>query len=123
MSVSNRKLDRLAIFLSGLCLVHCLAIPIALVLGAVVTDWLHSNETLVHWILFGLAAPVSLWALGRNVAVGGRSNLYIGIVGLTFMFLGVSHLLGEMLEVALTVLGVTLVLVAHLRNLRVAHTH
>ena len=115
--VKTRALDRFAIFLSGLCLIHCLAIPMAILFGAVASNWLISTETSVHWILLGLAAPVSIWALYQ----GYRQHASIlplaaGSLGLGIMFLGVSHLFGHDVEVGLTVSGVVVVLIAHLRN-------
>ncbi len=118
-----RKLDRVAIFLSSLCLLHCLAIPFALLLGPVLGHWLADTETSVHWILLALAIPISLVALWRGYKRHDNlSTLVLGCSGLALMFIGVSHLLGEAAEIALTVLGVLLLLAAHIRNLR-AHAH
>lgn len=123
MTVSNQKLDRIAIFLSGLCLVHCLALPVALLVGTVFGEWLLATETQMHWLLLGLAAPVSLWALGHNARYGAYSNLLIGCLGLALMLVGVSHVAGELYEALITTLGVVLVLIAHVRNFRTRHTH
>ena len=123
--MKDKQLDRVAIFLSGLCLVHCLALPIALLLGSVFGVWLEATETHTHWILFGLAAPVSIWALSR----GDREQrslltLSLGLGGLVLMLVGVSHLFGHEWEIALTVIGVSGVLVAHIRNtLARGHKH
>jgi hypothetical protein len=114
--LKESQLDRVAIILSGLCLVHCLALPVALVLGSVFSDWLVATETNAHWILLGLAAPTSIWALGRGFRAH-RSHLTLGLVG-------VSHIAGESWEIALTVIGVTAVLIAHIRNaLARKHAH
>ncbi|MEQ9452616.1 MAG: MerC domain-containing protein [Pseudomonadales bacterium] len=123
--MKDKTLDQIAIFLSGLCLVHCLAVPVALVLGSVFSEWLVETETNVHWILLALAAPVSLWAFRR----GFRDHpsyltLGAGLVGLLLMLLGVSHVIGESWEIGLTVVGVTGVLYAHIRNAMArAHRH
>ncbi|MFT7654016.1 MAG: hypothetical protein ACI9ON_001827 [Limisphaerales bacterium] len=123
--LKESQLDRVAIFLSGLCLVHCLALPVALVLGSVFSDWLVATETNAHWILLGLAAPTSVWALGRGFrAHRSHLTLGLGMGGLLVMFVGVSHIAGESWEIALTVIGVTAVLIAHIRNaLARRHTH
>ena len=110
-------LDRFAIFLSGLCLLHCLALPFAALLGPALGRWLLDTETDVHWLLLALAVPVSLWALARGYRAHPRVfNLVLGIAGLCAMFLGASHWLGEDYEVALTVTGVVAVMIAHIRN-------
>ncbi len=124
-ALKDRHLDRIAIFLSGLCLVHCLAVPVALLLGSVFSEWLDATETHVHWILLGLAAPVSLWAFARGYREHSSTlTLVAGLGGLFLMLLGVSHIFGETWEIALTVIGVSAVLYAHVRNtLARAHRH
>lgn len=120
---SRIELDRFAIFLSGLCLLHCLALPFAALFGSVVGGWLLDTETGVHWLLLALAAPVSLWALIRGYRAHARwLNLALGIAGLLAMLLGVSHWVGEQYEVAFTVVGVIAVMIAHIRN-ALAHLH
>ena len=56
-------LDRAAMWLSGLCLVHCLALPLAVLLTPTLSQWLEATETTTHWILFGIAIPISVIAL------------------------------------------------------------
>jgi len=117
-TTSNNYLDRAAIWLSGLCLLHCFAVPIALVMSSAFSEWLEATETTVHWILFGVAIPISAIALTRGYRhLGGLHNLLLGGIGLLLMLIAVSHVLGREFEVLLTVIGVSAVLVAHLRNL------
>ena len=117
------KLDRVAIFLSGLCLVHCLAVPFAVLLGPALGPWLSDSETWVHWLLLAAAAPVSVLALRRRVGQpGGTLNLSLGCGGLLLMFVAVSHVTSVATEAVLTTVGVVMVLIAHLRNMR-AHAH
>jgi hypothetical protein len=126
---TTTHLDRAAIVLSALCLVHCLAIPIALLLGATAGQWLVDTEAQVHWVLLALAVPLSAVALWRGYRKHGTpSILYIGWSGLALMFLGVSHLFAQGLfadqfEIGITSVGVTLVLIAHVRNLLLGHRH
>ena len=123
-SSSTTGLDRAAVLLSGLCLLHCLAVPFAIIFGPLLSQWLVNSETQVHWLLLALALPISAVALAR----GYRRHhsvltLLLGGVGLTLMFIGVSHVIGETWEVALTVVGVSSLLIAHIRNLLGAHQH
>ena len=122
---STTGLDRFAVLLSGLCLLHCLAIPFALLLGPLLGQWLISSESQTHWLLLALAIPVSALALGRGyMRHRSQLTLALGVVGLMLMFLGVSHLIDEDWEVILTVIGVSGVLWAHIRNMaRAAHNH
>ena len=110
-------LDSWAIVLSGICLLHCLALPFAVLLGPVLGQWLLDTETNLHWLLLAMALPLSFWALGRGYnSYKSLLTLTFGSVGLLMMFLGVSHLVGEAFEVPLTVIGVCAVMFAHIRN-------
>lgn len=123
-SDDHKRIDRAAIWLSGLCLLHCLAVPLAFLLTPTFSAWLDATETQTHWALFGLAVPLSTIALYRGYQ--RQPNLLtvaLGLVGLSLMLLGVTHLLGDNLEITLTTAGVILVMVAHLRNLHAGHEH
>ncbi len=113
-------MDRFAITLSGLCLLHCLLIPVVLAMAPAFSSLVLGTETTVHWVFLGMAVPTSVWALWRGY---GRCQhlraLVLGIAGLLVMFLGVSHLFDPRLEVPLTLVGVTMVVVAHVLNLRI----
>ena len=50
--------DTVAIGLSGLCLAHCLALPIFASLLPIAGAW--AEAAWVHWLFVGIAAPVSL---------------------------------------------------------------
>ena len=118
-AVPGNRLDQFAITMSGVCLVHCLAIPVSVLMLPALGEPLLGTETLVHWILLALAIPISMWAL----SVGYRRHRYapslaFGATGLMLMFLGVAHVFGHALELPLTIVGVLLVLVAHVQNLR-----
>lgn len=123
-SSDHTRLDRAAIWLSGLCLIHCLAVPVAFLLAPSVSAWLDTTETQTHWLLFGLALPISAMALSRGYR--RQANLMtvsLGSVGLLLMLLGVTHLFGHELEIFLTTVGVIMVMVAHLRNMHGRHDH
>jgi cation transport ATPase len=123
-SNDQKRLDRVAIWLSGLCLVHCLAVPMALLLTPSLSAWLDATETQTHWLLFGLALPISGVALYRGYKREPRAmTLAMGLIGLLLMLVGVVHLFGEDLEITFTTLGVILVMLAHIRNLHAGHNH
>ena len=123
-STDQTRLDKAAIWLSSLCPIHCLSVPLAFLLAPYVSSWLDATETQTHWLLFGLAVPISSVALYRGYQ--RQPNLLTvstGVLGLVLMLLAVLHLLGEELEIVFTTLGVVLVMVAHIRNLHVGHDH
>ncbi|MFC0203648.1 MerC domain-containing protein [Novosphingobium soli] len=112
------RLDRAGILLSGLCAVHC-------VLGVVLVGVLGlGGEALlapeIHRIGLGLALGVGLVSLGFGVLRHGRiAPLVIGGLGLSLM--AAALLVGHGLpEAVLTILGVALVALAHIRNLHAA---
>lgn len=118
-ATGNHRLDRAAIWFSGICLVHCLAIPFAVLSLPVIGDHLLGSETMVHWLLLAPAVPVSIFSLWfgyrRHDYLAG---LLIGTAGLSLMFIGVSHLIDRSYEIPLTVAGVLLVTLAHVLNMR-----
>lgn len=115
LSSIRGRLDRAGILLSGLCAVHCiLGVLLVGVLGL-------GGEALlspaIHRVGLALALVVGLVSLGYGVLRHGRVGpLVVGGVGLAFM--GAAIAVGHGLpEAVLTVLGVSLVAVAHVRNL------
>ena len=114
-SIRN-QLDRAGVVLSGLCALHCLA-SIALVS----TLGLGSQVLLSPAIhRYGLALAILVGAVTIGIGLrrhGQRAPLVIGSAGLALMAGGlvVPHGLPE---AVLTVSGVALVALAHIRNLR-----
>lgn len=109
-------LDRLAIALSGLCLVHCLATTVLLALfsaagGLVFSPWIHETGLM-------LAIAMGVIALGRGMWEHGyMMPSAIGSLGLGVMAgaLAVPHG-GE--ETIYTLLGVGLLALGHDLNRR-----
>jgi hypothetical protein len=110
-------LDRYGVLLSLLCLAHCLALPALFALLPAAASLLPSNFW-IHAILFGLALPVSGWALWLGYRRHGRLGpLGVGTVGLVLIFAGLVAP-DVIREVALTVSGGLLVVSAHAFNRR-----
>ena len=98
---------------------HCAALPIAAVVLPAAVGRLLDHNSLVHWVLLGAAVPVSGYALWRGIRThGGKLGWGLGLAGMIFMVLGVSHLFSPSLELPLTMAGACLVAVAHIINLR-----
>lgn len=112
------RLDRAGIILSGLCVIHCLAGVILVGLLGLGGEALLSPA--IHRVGLVLALIVGLFSLGVGVLRHGRMGpLVIGGIGLALMAsaIAVGHGLPE---AVLTVMGVSLVALAHIRNLRTA---
>ena len=109
-------LDKSAMTLSGLCLVHCLAGALALTVFAVSSEWLSHN---VHVVGLAIALPLAVIALWRGVAVHGRLGVAVlGALGIGAMAasLGIGH--GGRGEILMSVAGVAMLGAAHYWNLR-----
>lgn len=115
LSIRDR-LDRAGIALSGLCAIHCvLSVVIVSALGL-------SGSALLAPVIheFGLMLAVAIGAvtLGVGVARHGRTGpLLIGAAGIALMALALAVGHGYE-EAVLTIAGVALVALAHIRNLR-----
>ena len=117
--MASKRLDGIAALLSSLCLVHCMALPLALVtvpMFAQFADSLHGPDWL-HWVLIGIALPASAFALWRGVRMHhDHSAMCIAAVGFALMAAGaLSHGHGA-LEPVLTVAGGLVVAGAHWLN-------
>ena len=112
------RFDRLGMVLSGLCLVHCIA-------GLVIVAGLGLGGTflldpMIHRVGLLLAVPVAGVAIGLGaLRHRRRAPFVVAMTGLSFMggALAVDH---GFEEAVLTVIGVSLVALGHLLNLRKA---
>ena len=113
------KIDQLGLVLSASCLVHCLALPVALIAAPSLALWLGETESTVHWVLFGVATVVSGGALYLGYRRHGAALVVVvGALGLLVMAVAAAHLFGASLEAALTLVGASIVALAHVVNLR-----
>ena len=113
--------DSLAIGLSALCLIHCLASPVLLILLPSLTALQLDNEAFHGWLLLAVI-PTSLFSL----LMGCKKHkfhqvLLIGFFGLVFLVLAVlveGFDNGELLEKVFTVIGSCIVALGHFLNFR-----
>ena len=115
------RLDRFGVLLSGLCALHCMAgIVLVSVLGLGGGVF---GSPAIHRVGIVLAILIGLVTLGLGALRHGRAAPpIIGGCGLSLMGLGilVSHGIAEAL---VTVPGVGLVALAHIRNMRAVRLH
>ena len=120
ISPIRRRLDRAGIFLSGACALHCL-LSILLVSGLGLGGELFFAPDIhrVGLLLATLIAGVAIgWgALRHRMA----APFVIAMTGLTFMGGALAGPHGVK-EAVLTIIGVALVSLGHILNLRHAHT-
>ena len=114
---ARRAADRAAMGVSSLCLAHCLALPLLLTVSPALSHWLPLASHDVHLWLLALALPLALIGLGLGYKRHGVVSVLLrGGAGVTVMGLGVSHLLPLGFDTAATIVGVSLVLWAHISN-------
>ncbi len=114
LAIPTHRLDRMAIGLSGLCLVHCLATTILLALVSAAGGLLGSHW--IHEIGLGLAMVMGAVSLGRGILEHGYTMpSAVGGLGLGVMAgaLTMPHTGSEAL---FTVVGVAVLALGHRLN-------
>ncbi len=118
LSLTTDRLDRIAVGLSGLCLVHCVATAVLLGLVASAGGLLGSHW--VHEVGLTLAMLLGFVALGRGVAEHGfMMPSAVGGLGLGVMA-GALTLPHDGTEALYTMLGVAVLALGHRLNVMAA---
>ncbi len=130
--------DKLSICLSLCCILHCIALPLVIILiPSISSFWI--NDENVHIFLVLLAVPISLFAMLKSLRKHNNSKcIVLAVLGLLLLVaaifihdIGLSgeHVqeehghdehsgIGETLETIFTVIGGLVLLGAHLLNIR-----
>lgn len=116
---NRQRLDRLGVIISGLCLLHCV-LAILLVAGlGLGSQFLLSP--VIHKFGLVLAMIVAAVAIGLG-ALHHRRTIPVAVAMGGLMFMGGALAIGHgWMEAALTVIGVILVAIGHILNLRHSH--
>jgi hypothetical protein len=114
------RLDRLAMGLSGLCAVHCVAT--AVLLGLLASAGGLLGKPIIHEVGLALAMIIGAVALGRGVREHGfLLPSAVGVVGLSTMAYAMTlHESGY--EPAVTIAGVLILALGHRLNIEAAET-
>ena len=122
MNTLQTNFDKVAIGFSALCLVHCLLLPVAVVLLPTVGLLSFLSDEIFHLAMVALVLPISAVALTlgckqhRDWLVIGLGALGLSVLVLTAVFAH-DHL-GQELEVVFTVVGAVMVAACHIQNYR-----
>ena len=114
LSLSTPRLDRLAMGLSGLCMVHCLAT--AVLLAAVASAGGFLGSPIIHEVGLTLAMILGTVSLGRGILEHGYTMpSAVGGLGLGVMAgaLGMAH---DGTEALYTIVGVGILALGHRLN-------
>lgn len=115
----RERLDRAGVVLSGLCALHCLA-SIAILSGLGIGGGIFFAPV-IHEVGLAFACVIAGVAIGWGALKHRRAAPFvIAMMGLTFMGGALASPHGVQ-EAVLTIIGVALVTVGHVLNLRSAH--
>ncbi|KYG65418.1 hypothetical protein AZI87_12830 [Bdellovibrio bacteriovorus] len=117
--------DKIGIFLSSLCALHCLATPLLVLALPVLGEFFHQEW--VHLVMALFVVPVGLFAFWSGYKHHNQMKVFaLGVVGLT-MVGGASLLPHEWVEVyehdVVTILGSIFLITAHILNRRACLCH
>ena len=114
LAIPTHRLDRIAIGLSGLCLVHCLGTTVLLALVASMGETL--GAPWIHEVGLSLAMVMGLTSLGRGILEHGYTMpSAVGGLGLGVMA-GALTLPHDGAEALYTVVGVAILALGHRLN-------
>jgi hypothetical protein len=113
-AIRTDRLDKLAMGLSGLCLVHCVATAVLLGLLASAGGFL--GQPIIHEVGLSLAMIIGAFALGRGILEHGfMMPSAVGALGLGVMA-GALSLPHDGREPIYTVIGVMILALGHRLN-------
>ena len=119
MHITQGSVDKIAIGLSSICAAHCLFLPFVLVSLPNIITFDVNNELIHSWILL-LIVPFSFIGLYHGFKHHKKIEIpllgIIGILTLIFAFLLSGLVIDENFEKILTLLGSSILVLAHLRN-------
>lgn len=116
----STRFDRLGLSLSGICIVHCLALPVGLALLPLWPAALHLHEWL-HFVFAIVIVPttaIAMWyGYRRHGSIGIVSLLGVGLlVVLSALLIGHSTPVLQVTETMVTLAGSSLLILGHWRN-------
>lgn len=116
----QRAMDATAMGLSGLCIIHCLGLPLIAAALPLAAQWAEAEW--VHGLLVALAAPAALLAIGPSLSQRPAPWMIVilALLGLSGL-VSALFIENETSETALSVIGALLLATAHILNWRRAH--
>ena len=116
--------DKLAIGFSMVCVVHCLVLPILLILLPPFSGLFALDDEMFHqWMLYAVL-PISIAALMMGYLHHRSYKVFlVGSIGLLLIIISTTlghDLLGETGEVVLSILGSIIIAFGHFRNYRLS---
>ncbi len=116
----NGLLDRISLVFSGLCILHCLAVPVLLVLVPLGSG-LVASDSHFHQAALLIIVPISLVAFGLGYRQHRQLSVpAVGLAGLSLLVAAAywGHSAGLLAESVLSIGASALLIMAHWKNLR-----
>lgn len=118
--------DSSAIFLSIICIIHCLALPIIVIALPALTSLAFFEDEIFHtWLLFAVI-PISIFAVLMGYIHHRSWPIVIisttGIATLVLVAILGHDVFGEVGEIAVSVIGSILVAYGHVKNFKYRNT-
>ena len=120
--IKSTTLDKVAVMLSGVCILHCLLAPIVMTLVPIIFSNTLFSDLVFHQLMLWLVVPSSVIALFIGCRQHRNSVIAItGILGISMLiivaFVGHEYLGDSMEKVASGIAGLLLA-VSHILNYR-----
>lgn len=123
---AHRRMDSVGLWMSSLCIIHCLAAPI-LALALPIAGLAHPFHEYFHFILALILWPMALWAFGVGYWCHRRIFILIaGIFGMILIsisalstpenYLPMFHFFSAIPHTLTTITGSLILVTAHLLN-------
>jgi hypothetical protein len=121
-SMSTRVWDKIGICASGLCLVHCLATPILLLLFPATKITLLDSH-LFHEIFAVIVVSSIMLAVYPHCKKHGHTDIIgIALIGVVLVIISIfSHDLPVFVSHGMTIVGSIFLITAHIKNMKVRH--
>ena len=128
--------DRFAILLSGICAIHCIALPVFAGVVPLLAATIHHGNNLhefwFHQFIILFILPVSIFALASGFRNHGQiTPIVVGSIGLTILVITAlfadtlisQQLLPSKVETLLTILGGIIHAAGHIANIFATKTY
>lgn len=129
MILSRQFFDQVAIALSAICIVHCLAVPVIVAVLPIAAVSLGDGGHF-HALMLWLVVPTSIAGFGLGVRVHRRFGIVLlgaaGVAALAAAALWGHNLWNEAVEIGVSVIGSLMLAAAHwlnFREVRRVHQH
>ena len=121
LTSAQRNSDKLSIFISITCALHCLLMPAFLITTSSFIALQIDNEFL-HGVMLLIIIPISTFALLTGlINHDGKISFLIGFIGLIILlyaFFAGEEILGEWGEIIITLIGSAILVFAHWQNFK-----